>query len=66
MTTLASARPKRWAVSWVLHDFTAAALIRERMQDVAKEQGVAYEPERADNVHRLNMGVFPQGAEVIP
>ena len=49
----------------VLHD-TAAALIRERMQDVAKEQGVAYEPERADNVHRLNMGVFPQGAEVIP
>ena len=49
----------------VLND-TAAALIRERMQDVAKEQGVAYEPERADNVHRLNMGVFPQGAEVIP
>ena len=44
----------------------AAALIRERMQDVAREQGVAYDPERADNVHRLNMGVFPRGATIIP
>ena len=33
---------------------------------MAKEQGVPYEPERADNVHRLNMGVFPQGADIIP
>ena len=44
----------------------AAALIRERMQDVAKEQGVPYDPERDDNVHRLNMGVFPVGAHIIP
>lgn len=44
----------------------AAALIRERMQDVAREQGVAYEPDRPDNVHRLNMGVFPEGASLIP
>lgn len=44
----------------------AQALIRERMQDVAREQGVAYEPDRADNVHRLNMGVFPRGARLIP
>jgi molybdopterin-biosynthesis enzyme MoeA-like protein len=44
----------------------AAALIRERMQDVAREQGVPYEPDRADNVHRLNMGVFPRGARIIP
>jgi len=44
----------------------AADLIRERMQDVAREQGVPYEPERDDNVHRLNMGVFPQGARIIP
>lgn len=44
----------------------AEALIRERMQDVAKEQGVAYEPDRADNIHRLNMGVFPLGADIIP
>ncbi len=44
----------------------AEALIRERMQDVAREQGVPYEPDRADNVHRLNMGVFPRGATIIP
>lgn len=44
----------------------AQALIRERMQDVAREQGLPYEPDRADNVHRLNMGMFPQGANIIP
>jgi molybdopterin-biosynthesis enzyme MoeA-like protein len=44
----------------------AEALIRERMQDVAKEQGVAYEPDRADNIHRLNMGMFPIGSDIIP
>jgi molybdopterin-biosynthesis enzyme MoeA-like protein len=44
----------------------AEALIRERMQDVAREQGVPYEPDRPDNIHRLNMGVFPQGAQLIP
>ena len=43
----------------------AEALIRERMQDVAREQGLPYEPDRPDNVHRLNMGVFPQGAQII-
>ena len=49
----------------VLHP-EAEALIRERMQDTAKEQGVPYEPDRHDNVHRLNMGVFPVGASIIP
>ncbi len=44
----------------------AEALIRERMQDVAREQGVPYEPDRPDNIHRLNMGVFPVGARLIP
>ena len=44
----------------------ARRLILERMQDVAREQGQPFEPERADNVHRLNMGVFPQGAQIIP
>jgi len=43
----------------------AEALIRERMQDTAREQGVPYEPDRPDNVHRLNMGVFPEGARII-
>ena len=44
----------------------AEALILERMQDMAREQGVPYEPARADNVHRLNMGMFPAGARIIP
>ena len=44
----------------------AEALIRERMQDVAREQGLQYEPDRPDNVHRLNMGMFPSGAQIIP
>jgi molybdopterin-biosynthesis enzyme MoeA-like protein len=44
----------------------AEALIRQRMQDTAREQGLVYEPDRADNIHRLNMGVFPVGAQIIP
>ena len=44
----------------------AEFFIRERMQDVAREAGLPYEPDRADNVHRLNMGVFPTGATIIP
>jgi molybdopterin-biosynthesis enzyme MoeA-like protein len=48
----------------VLHP-QAEALIRERMQDVAREKGETYEPDRPDNIHRLNMGVFPAGAEII-
>jgi len=43
----------------------ARALILERMRDVAREQNLPYEPARPDNLHRLNMGVFPQGAEII-
>ena len=49
----------------VLHP-QAEALIYERMQDVAREQGLPYEPERDDNRHRLNMGMFPVGAGIIP
>jgi molybdopterin-biosynthesis enzyme MoeA-like protein len=49
----------------VLHP-QAEALICERMQDVAREQGLPYEPDRPDNVHRLNMGMFPLGAQIIP
>ena len=44
----------------------AEALIRERMQDIAREQGKPYEADRPDNIHRLNMGVFPKGARLIP
>ena len=49
----------------VLHP-QAEALIYERMQDVAREQGLPYEPERDDNRHRLNMAMFPQGCQIIP
>lgn len=44
----------------------AKALIIERMQDVAREQGQPFEPDRADNLHRLNMGMFPEGSRIIP
>jgi molybdopterin-biosynthesis enzyme MoeA-like protein len=43
----------------------AAALITERMQEVARERGEVFEPQRADNQHRLQMGVFPKGAQII-
>ncbi|MCF8169804.1 MAG: competence/damage-inducible protein A [Methylotenera sp.] len=49
----------------VLHP-EAEQLIRERTRDVALEQGLPYEPLREDNMHRLNMGRFPVGAEIIP
>ncbi len=56
---------KALGVALALHP-QAEALIRERMQDTAKEQGLVYEPDRPDNIHRLNMGVFPVGATIIP
>lgn len=44
----------------------AEALIRQRMQELAKEMGQVYEADRPDNVHRLNMGMFPTGAQIVP
>jgi molybdopterin-biosynthesis enzyme MoeA-like protein len=44
----------------------AKALIIERMRDVATETGQPFEPERPDNLHRLNMGMFPAGAALVP
>ena len=52
-------------VPLVLHP-QAKALIEQRMQNQAREQGKVYDAEAPDNVHRLNMGVFPQGASIIP
>jgi molybdopterin-biosynthesis enzyme MoeA-like protein len=52
-------------VPLVLHP-EAAALVVERMKDVAREQGTVFDPQREDNRHRLNMAVFPAGAEIIP
>ena len=55
---------KALSVELVLHP-QAEALIRERMQDTARDSGTVYEPLHPDNIHRLNMGVFPVGAQII-
>jgi molybdopterin-biosynthesis enzyme MoeA-like protein len=55
---------KALGVELALHP-KAEALIRERMQDTARDNGTTYEPAHPDNIHRLNMGVFPVGAEII-
>jgi molybdopterin-biosynthesis enzyme MoeA-like protein len=44
----------------------AKAQIEERMQDVARETGTTLDLQSADNLHRLKMGEFPQGASLIP
>lgn len=44
----------------------AKLLIEERMQDVARQNNTVYDPAAPDNKHRLNMGVFPVGARLIP
>jgi molybdopterin-biosynthesis enzyme MoeA-like protein len=35
------------------------------MQETAAERGEVFEPDRPDNLHRFNMGVFPVGARII-
>lgn len=52
-------------VDLVLHP-QAQALIVQRMKVLAQERGTVYEEDHPDNIHRLNMGVFPLGAEIIP
>lgn len=44
----------------------AKALIEQRMQEIAAEQDKVYDPNAPENLHRLNMAVFPQGATLIP
>lgn len=51
-------------VALVLHP-EAKALITQRMREQAAEKGVPFDPDAPDNVHRLNMGVFPAGASII-
>ena len=52
-------------VALALHP-EAKLLIEERMQDVARQNNTVYDPAAPDNKHRLNMGVFPVGARLIP
>ncbi|MBK7614323.1 MAG: competence/damage-inducible protein A [Vitreoscilla sp.] len=44
----------------------AKRLIEQRMREMAAEQGLPFDAGHADNLHRLNMGVFPVGATIIP
>jgi len=44
----------------------ARELIMARVRQLAAEKGWTDDPEHPDTVHRLNMGVFPEGATIIP
>ena len=44
----------------------AADLIWQRVQQMAAEQGTTPERDHPDTVRRMEMGVFPQGAAIIP
>ncbi|MDB5869832.1 MAG: molybdopterin binding domain protein [Polaromonas sp.] len=44
----------------------AKRLIEERIRDTSQEQGAVFDTNQPDNLHRLNMGVFPVGAHIIP
>jgi molybdopterin-biosynthesis enzyme MoeA-like protein len=44
----------------------ARELIMARVCKLAAEQGWTADPDHPDTIHRLNMGVFPEGAEIIP
>ena len=51
-------------VPLVLHPL-AKQRIQERMQDIARETGKAVDLDTTDNLHRLKMGEFPEGASII-
>ena len=44
----------------------ARALIVQRMQEHAAEKDEVFQADHPDNVHRLNMAMFPVGAALIP
>ena len=54
-----------FGVPLVLHP-QARQAIHERMADIARENGEVLDPQAPDNLHRLKMGEFPQGASIIP
>lgn len=49
----------------VLHP-QARELILARCKALAEQEGEVFEPESADTQRRLQMGFFPEGAEIIP
>ena len=44
----------------------AKVLIDQRFAELAEQKGISFEPESADHQQRLQMGVFPQGAQIVP
>lgn len=44
----------------------ARELILQRCRELAEQEGVPFEPESEDTLRRLQMGVFPEGAVIIP
>ena len=56
---------KALGVELALHP-EAAALITRRGTEMAAEKGIAYDTTGPDHQRRLNMGVFPAGAAIIP
>ncbi len=44
----------------------ARELIMERIREMAASTGWTADPDHPDTLHRLNMGVFPAGATIIP
>ena len=44
----------------------ARELILQRIRAMAAEQGTPSDPDHPDTLRRLEMGVFPQGAQIIP
>ena len=44
----------------------ARELIMERVRQLAIEKGFTADPDHPDTVHRLNMGVFPASAQIVP
>lgn len=49
----------------VLHP-EAAELILLRAREMCEEKGLPFDPQHPDNLRRLEMGRFPQGARIIP
>ncbi len=49
----------------VLHP-EARELILARCREMAEQEGVPFEPDSADTLRRLEMGCFPEGADIIP
>jgi molybdopterin-biosynthesis enzyme MoeA-like protein len=44
----------------------ARTLILDRCRAMAESEGIPFDPNDADTQRRLDMGVFPQGARIIP